>query len=153
MKKIILAILCIICIFGCGVNRPVIEYRDSVRVEYRDRIMRDTVEYELPVIIEKHIVDDTLSVIENDYAKTTAVVHDGLLSHNLQTKPKILRIPVEVQVRDTVIVEKKAEIREVEVEKKLTWWQKIWMKLGKIFIGFILVFVIYVFIKKGLLSL
>lgn len=136
MKKKILEGLAIICMFcGCAVTKPTIATSDSVRIEYRERIVRDTVEYELPVIIEKHITDDTLSVIENKYAKTTAVVRNGRLSHDLQTKPAKIQVPVAVEVHDTTYVEKSAETSTeiVEVERELTAFQKYFIWSGKVF--------------------
>lgn len=137
MKKVVLYAI-LLMLTSCGVHRhqPITVVKDSVRVEYRERIVRDTVEYELPVIVEKHVTDDTLSVIENDYAKTTAVVHDGRLSHDLQTKPAVIRVPVAVPVHDTLIVEKAAEIRTQTVEtiKPLTFTQKALIRLGIAFL-------------------
>lgn len=125
---------------SCGICKkcPVqITSADSTHVEYREHLVHDTVEFELPVIIEKYITTDTLSVIENEYARTAAVVHDGFLSHDLQLKPKVFRIPVTVEVRDTVIRERFGEtvIKVQEVEKKLTKWQEFLMNAGK---GFVL---------------
>lgn len=121
---------------GCGAakHQPTVIYRDSTRVEYRDRIVRDTVEYKLPVLVEKHVTDDTVSVIENEYAKSVAVVHDGKLSHDLRTLPAIIRIPVAVEVHDTTYIEKKAEVitETVEVERKLTFMQKAFIGAGKL---------------------
>lgn len=137
MKKVVLYAI-LLMLTSCGVHRhqPITVVKDSVMVEYRERIVRDTVEYELPVIVEKHVTDDTLSVIENDYAKTTAVVRNGYLSHDLQTKPAVIRIPVEVPVHDTLIIEKAAEIRTQTVEtiKPLTFTQRALIRLGIAFL-------------------
>ena len=137
MRKTILASLAAICMFvtGCGVVKPVaptVVYRDSIKVEYRERIVHDTVDFVPPEFYRSQESRDTLSVIENDYAKTTAVWHDGTLSHDLQSKPAVIRVPVAVPVRDTVIIEHEAETKivEKEVEKKLTPWQSLKMRLG-----------------------
>lgn len=131
MKKTAYIFL-LLSVLSCGTikHQPQIIYRDSVRVEVRNRIIRDTVTYELPVIIEKHVTDDTLSVIENDYARTAAVVHDGRLSHDLQIKPYRFEVPVYIEVADTSRVEKSVvtETKIVEVEKELTAWQKFRLK-------------------------
>ena len=164
MKRIILALACICLTAGCGVFRhqPTVVYRDSTHVEYRDHIVRDTVEFELPVIIEKYITTDTLSVIENEYARSAAVVHDGFLSHDLQLKPKVFRIPVAVEVRDTLIREKMGEtvIKVQEVEKKLTKWQSMQMWLGKADVilfcaalGALLIYILYRLFARKLLGI
>ena len=47
----------------------------------------DTVFLEVPRIVEKIVTKDTVSVLENEYAKSEASVSDGLLAHSLETKP------------------------------------------------------------------
>ena len=133
MKKILtsLVVICTLCQCSPCRHCPRVlptEHKDSIRVEYHERLVHDTVKFELPVIIEKHITDDTLSIIENDYAKTVAVVHDGLLSHDLQTKPKVIHVPVAVPVHDTLIYKGEDKVVYQEVEKHLTAWQKFRLK-------------------------
>lgn len=138
LRRLLTYFIAIVCLISCGCPRVITghDQKDSVRIEYRERIVRDTVEYEMPVIVEKHITDDTLSVIENDYAKTTAVVHDGRLSHDLQTKPAVIKVPVAVPVHDTTYIERKAETitETVEVEKELTFFQMLFIALGKVMV-------------------
>jgi len=121
---------CAILFASCAVQRPVSEYRDSVRVEYRDRIVRDTVPYAVPVEVEKVVTRDTSSRLENSLAVSSAVVSGGYLHHELRTKAQTIQVPVAVEVRDTVYVEKEAQIltQTVEVEKSLTFWQR--FKIG-----------------------
>ena len=152
-QKVIFLTILMMFLTGCGAvkHQPTVIYRDSVRTEYRDRIVRDTVEFELPVIIEKYVTTDTLSVIENEYARTAAVVHDGFLSHDLQIKPKVLKVPVAVEVHDTLVVQKKAETvtEYVEVERKLTLFQKLFIWAGKIAFGVALIAAIF-FIARAI---
>lgn len=114
----------------CPKHYPQIVYRDSVRVEVHERVVHDTVSFEVPVIIEKNVTRDTASHLENDWAKSDASLVDGFLEHTLETKGKTVYIPVTTIVRDTVTIEKEAveTIKEVEVEKPLSWWQR--LKLG-----------------------
>jgi hypothetical protein len=118
--------ICLYCLCSCGVSKPVIEYRDSIRVEYRDRIVRDTAYFEIPVEVEKVVTRDTASHLVNGYSASDAVVSGGFLHHSLTTRPQKVPVPVEVHVTDTLIVEKEAQIveKEVRVEKDLTAWQK-----------------------------
>lgn len=110
----------------CPKHYPTIVYRDSVRVEIRERIVHDTVSFEVPVIKEVNVTKDTSSHLENDWAKSDAEMKDGFLWHSLETKGKTVYIPVTTVVHDTVIVEKEAHEITVEklVEKPLTKWQK-----------------------------
>lgn len=129
-SRIIALSLALFVAVGCGAlkkQQPTVIIRDSIRTEYRDRIVRDTVNYEIPVEVEKVITRDTVSHLENRLAASDAVVSNGFLSHSLRTKAgAVVKVPVEVVVRDTVVVQKAAEIRtETQyVEKSLNWWQK-----------------------------
>lgn len=114
----------------CPKHYPQVVYRDSVRVEIRERIVHDTVKFEVPVIKEKNVTRDTSSHLENDWAKSDASLVDGFLEHTLETKGRTVYVPVTTIVRDTVTIEKEAveTIKEVEVEKPLSWSQR--TKLG-----------------------
>lgn len=114
----------------CPKHYPQIVYRDSVRVEVRDRVVHDTVTFEVPVVIEKNVTKDTVSHLENDWAMSDAELKGGLLWHSLETKGQTVYIPVTTIVHDTLMVEKEAveTIKEVKVEKPLSWSQR--TKLG-----------------------
>ncbi len=114
----------------CPKHYPQIVYRDSVRVEVHERVVHDTVSFEVPVIIEKNVTRDTVSHLENDWAQSDAELKDGFLWHTLETKGQTVYIPVTTIVHDTLMVEKEAveTIKEVEVEKPLSWWQR--LKIG-----------------------
>ena len=106
------------------------EYRDSVRVEVHERLIHDTVSVQIPVEVEKIVTRDTVSRLENTYAKSVAVVSGGFLHHSLSSKPQVIYVPVEVPVTDTTTthtssaIEEKTETKVEYVEKKLTWLQK-----------------------------
>ena len=143
-----------LCLTACGVARPVLE-SDNTKVEVKvvEKIVKDTAWLELPIIIEKRATLDTISTIENKYAKSEALVSGGVLHHSLQTKP--VREPVEVQikeiVRDSIVYRDRIQTKTVEVEKKLTPWQQAKMKVGSIcFILIILIglYLIYSFISN-----
>ena len=118
---------------ACGTVRPVLS-QDSTKVEVKvvEKLVRDTAWVELPVIVEKVATLDTASVLENKYAKSEASVSAGVLHHSLATKP--VREPVEVQireiVRDSLVYRDRIQTVTVEVEKKLTWWQSLKLKVG-----------------------
>ena len=129
MKR--LCFILALCLAACSPRAlPQVVYRDSVRVEIRERIVHDTVKFEVPVIKEKNVTRDTSSHLENDWAKSDATLVDGFLEHTLETKGRTVYIPVTKVVHDTLVVEKEdvETIKEVEVEKPLSWWQR--LKLG-----------------------
>lgn len=124
MKKVIL-ILTILLLASCGVCRKSQPSQtDSVRVEYRDRIIHDTTTLEIPKIVEKVVTRDTASHLENAYAVSDASYTDGFLSHSLESIPQIIKVPYTVEVHDTTIVEKASEVIVQKVEKPLKWHQK-----------------------------
>ena len=146
MKNFILVLFSLLCV-ACGSVKQV---TPTERVVTETRIetvfQTDTVVLEIPQIIEKVITKDTVSVLENDYAKSQAVVTDGLLAHSLETKP--VQKPVEVQTkivyRDSVIVKDNVIVQTVEVEKELTGWQTFKMKTGGFALGIIVLLIVCV---------
>ena len=146
MKNFILVLFSLLCV-ACGSVKQV---TPTERVVTETRIetvyQTDTVLMEIPKIVEKVVTKDTVSVLENDYAKSQAVVTDGLLAHSLETKP--VQKPVEVQTkivyRDSVIVKDKVIVQTVEVEKELTGWQTFKMKTGGFALGIIVLLIVCV---------
>ena len=152
MKNFILVLFSLLCV-ACGSVKQV---APTERVVTETRIetvyQTDTVLLEIPKIVEKVVTKDTVSVLENDYAKSEASVSDGLLAHSLETKP--IKQPVEVQTkivyRDSVIVKDNVIVQTVEVEKPLTGWQSFKMTMGGWMLGiiiFLIVCVILYFVK------
>ena len=146
MKNFILVLFSLLCV-ACGSVKQV---TPTERVVTETRIetvyQTDTVLMEIPKIVEKVVTKDTVSVLENDYAKSQAVVTDGLLAHSLETKP--VQKPVEVQTkivyRDSVIVKDNVIVQTVEVEKELTGWQTFKMKTGGFALGIIVLLIVCV---------
>ena len=144
MKNFILVLFSLLCV-ACGSIKQV---TPTERVVTETRIetvyQTDTVLLEIPKIVEKVVTKDTVSVLENDYAKSQAVVSDGMLAHSLETKP--VQKPVEVQTkivyRDSVIVKDNVIVQTVEVEKELTDWQSFKMKMGVWFLGILIILIV-----------
>lgn len=135
---------------ACGVARPVLE-SDNTKVEVKvvEKILRDTAWVELPVIVEKVATLDTASVLENKYAKSEASVSGGVLHHSLQTKPVREPVSVEKQIvyRDSLVYRDRILTKTVEVEKKLTWWQSLKLKVGGASLILIVIAILYLFLK------
>lgn len=121
MRKVAVILAVIVAVFACS---PKVIVQKEVITEYRDRIVHDTATVEIPVEVEKIVTKDTASHLENTYAKSDAVVSEGFLHHSLESIPKIIKVPVEVHVTDTLYKEAEIHTETVEVEKPLTWWQK-----------------------------
>ncbi len=141
-----LLLLPLLAASACSTVRP-ISTKDSTKVEvrYETKTVHDTAFVELPVIVERVATLDTASVLENKYAKSAASVSGGVLTHSLETKPVREPVAIEKQIvyRDSLVFRDKVQTVTVEVEKKLTWWQTLQMRLGLVTILLLVIVVIY----------
>ena len=155
-RKIVFSLVAaIVC--SCASVRPVqpqIVYKDSVRVEYRDRIVRDTVKYTVDREVEKIVTRDTVSFLENAVAISEARVSGGSLFHSLESKAKQIFIPVEVHTTDTLYVEKQSEVitEYVKVQAELTFWQKSKLNLFWWLVVLVIAMTVWIF-RKPILAL
>ena len=146
MKNTSLILLSAVCV-ACATSRQAAP-SEKILVETRIETVykTDTVYLEVPKIVEKIVTADTVSVLENEYAKSEASVSEGLLAHSLETKP--VKQPVEVQTqvvyRDSVIVKDNVIVQTVEVEKPLTGWQSFKMSMGGWMLGIIIFMIVCV---------
>ena len=146
MKNTSLILLSAVCV-ACATSRQAAP-SEKILVETRIETVykTDTVYLEVPKIVEKIVTADTVSVLENEYAKSEASVSEGLLAHSLETKP--VKQPVEVQTqvvyRDSLIVKDNVIVQTVEVEKPLTGWQSFKMAIGGWMLGIIIFMIVCV---------
>ena len=146
MKNTSLILLSAVCV-ACATSRQATP-SEKILVETRIETVykTDTVYLEVPKIVEKIVTADTVSVLENEYAKSEASVSEGLLAHSLETTP--VKQPVEVQTqvvyRDSVIVKDNVIVQTVEVEKPLTGWQSFKMAMGGWMLGIIIFMIVCV---------
>ena len=144
--KYYLPLLLLLTASACSTVRQ-LPSTDSTKVEvrYETKTVHDTAYVELPVIVETVATLDTASVLENKYAKSAASVSGGVLTHSLETKPVREPVSVEKQIvyRDSLVYRDRVQTVTVEVEKKLTAWQNIQMRLGLVAILIIVIVVIY----------
>ena len=146
MKNTSLILLSAVCV-ACATSRQAAP-SEKILVETRIETVykTDTVYLEVPKIVEKIVTADTISVLENDYAKSEASVSEGLLAHSLETKPVKQPVEVKTQVvyRDSVIVKDNVIVQTVEVEKPLTGWQSFKMSMGGWMLGIIIFMIVCV---------
>ena len=134
MKNFTLVLFSVLCV-ACATTRQAAPSEKTITETRIETVYEtDTVYLEVPQIVEKVVTKDTVSVLENEFAKSAASVSDGLLAHSLETKP--VQKPVEVQTkivyRDSVIFKDVVVYETVEVEKELSRWQTFKMKTGGI---------------------
>ena len=146
MKNFILVLFSALCV-ACATARQAAPSEKIITETRIETVLQaDTVFLEVPKIVEKIVTADTVSVLENEYAKSEASVSEGLLAHSLETKP--VKQPVEVQTqivyRDSVIVKDNVIVQTVEVEKELTGWQSFKMTMGGWMLGLIIFMIVCV---------
>ena len=134
MKNFTLVLFSVLCV-ACATTRQATPSEKIITETRIETVYEtDTVYLEVPQIVEKVLTKDTVSVLENEFAKSAASVSAGLLAHSLETKP--VQKPVEVQTkivyRDSVIFKDVVVYETVEVEKELSRWQTFKMKTGGI---------------------
>ena len=144
MKNFTLVLFSALCV-ACATTRqaaPSEKLTTETRIE--TVFETDTVYLEIPKIVEKVETMDTTSFLENDYARSEAVVSNGMLAHSLETKP--IQKPMEVQTkivyRDSVVFKDVVVYETVEVEKELTKWQSFKMKMGGWFLGILIILIV-----------
>ena len=119
-------------LFSCSMPRVIEQtQRDSLYIEYRERIVHDTVMYEPPQESTCTQTKDTTSHLETSLAESDASIVDGVLYHSLRNKPQKIPVPVVVTVHDTTVVQGSVRTEIVEVPAKLTKAQERWIRLGK----------------------
>lgn len=127
-------LLLLVAASACGAARPLANTADSTRVEVcTERVfIHDTAYVKLPAIIKKVQTLDTTSTLENQFAKSEAIVSADILQHSLETKSAQLPVLVEKEIvyRDSIVFRDRVVKEEVKVEKPLTFWQQLKMKVG-----------------------
>lgn len=135
-----------LCLLTLSCSPKIIE-KVVRETEYRDRVVHDTAKVEIPVEVEKIVTRDTVSHLENTYAKSDASVSNGLLSHSLESIPQVVRVPIEVHVTDTLWRESEVRTEVVEVEKKMNWWQRFRLDGFWVLLGLSAVLLLWIFRK------
>lgn len=144
--RAVLPLLLLFAASACGTVR-MLPSSDSTRVEVKTEVktVYDTAYVELPVIVERVATIDTVSVLENKYAKSEASVSAGVLTHSLETKPVREPVTVEKQIvyRDSLVYRDKIITETVKVEKRLSVWQTLLIKIGGVSILLIAFAILY----------
>lgn len=131
MKKILLFVFCIFVLFmclGCRSLQPT-PTNTETRVEYRDRVKIDSVIVRDSIYIRER--GDTIFYERWHVSRET--LHDTIRVCQIDT----IRVPVFVE-------------KEVEVERELTWFESVKMKVGGWALLFVIALIIFYFVKKYL---
>lgn len=163
----LLLLICVLLLPSCKCKQqyviqqePVyLEAKDSVRVEYIERVTIDTVTVEVPVPAQSvvQVVRDSVSFLETDFAESRAWISaDGTLGHSLKNKERSIEADVyvptkEIETDKTEYVYRDVPVKvpyAVEVEKELSAWQK--FRLGAFWwlTGAVALCLLWIFRKK-----
>lgn len=144
MKYTLPVFLSAMCV-ACGtVKQAAPSEKHTVETRIETVFVTDTVLVELPKIVERVETLDTVSVLDNEFAHSTAKVSDGVLSHSLETKPvkKPVEVKKEIVYRDSIVFKDRIVVETVEVETELSGWEKFKMKTGGFAIGLLIIAIV-----------
>lgn len=150
MKTILYLITLSVLTVACSATRQVTK-SDTVRIETKTEtvFVTDTVVIERPQIVQQNVTTDTVSVLDNRYARSEAAMSSGKLSHTLEAKPVKDSVTVQTKIvyRDSIQIVDRYLLEEVEVPAKLSRWQKFRMDAGLVFLCIIALTLIYLCTK------
>lgn len=153
---IILGMIALVLMFVCfsGCSRRV--YVPVERTTTVTELVVDTlIEVELKEVHDTVTIHtrrrDTLSYLSNGIGYSFASIENGVFGHSLGTMPGA-KVRDSIKVRHIIIRDSIPYPVTVEVEKKLTWWQRMKMEYGGFAMGVAaaMVFIFWVFLKKDL---
>lgn len=142
MKKYVI-IAVIFLAFGCKTQKPI--YITEYKTQTITEILKDTIiDVQIKEMYIENKTKDTLSELSTKNAFSRALWSNGILFHSLEQKGVQ---PTKIVYKDRIIVDSiyKSVLEIKEVEKKLNWWQKTLIFIGKIGlvgIGFIIIYFI-----------
>ena len=129
---------------GCYKHFPVQNsVRDSVVIRYQDTTIYhlDTIRIELPIESSFAVLASSdSSHLETGLAASDSFIDStGHLHHTLWNKPGALQkevlVPEHHHTKEVQEQHQEVQTVTVEVERELTWWQKLWITSGKILWG------------------
>lgn len=139
MLFILLAAVAFVVIFVCfsGCTRKV--YVPMERTTTVTEILKDTiVEFRLKQVRDTVTTEtfgkDTTSYLQNGHSYSYASIKGGKLGHSLGTLPDAKLLDT-LKVKHVIIQDSIPYPVEVEVEKKLTFWQKVKIEYGGFAMG------------------
>lgn len=165
MKKLLCILLpALLGLSGCGVLRcpkPELQVRDSLVLHIKDSLAIRYIPVEVPVPVEvmrEIIPSSDSSHLETSVARSDAFIDStGHLHHTLENKAGSslhVDVPMEEHFHTEEVEQLKQEVKTVtvEVERELTWQQKLWITSGKLFWVLLLGAIVIIIGKKICLS-
>ncbi len=144
MRRLPAVMLAAVVLSGCCHCRqlPQIQ-RDTLTVMVRDSVyLHDTTLLWSPPDESSQAVADTSSHLETSLAESDAAIVDGHLVHSIRNRSESI-VPINVTIPYKVHSESRESLSEhtvvKEVPRELTWWQVLWIRLGQICAGCLLI--------------
>ena len=131
-------------LLGCCPCRPLQTLqRDTVAVIVRDSVyLHDTTLLWSPPDESSQVIADTSSHLETSLAESDAAIINGRLIHSIRNRSESI-VPINVTIPYKVHSESRESLSErtaiKEVPRELTWWQVLWIRLGQICAGCLLI--------------
>ena len=146
--------LAAVILFGCCPCKHLQTLqRDTVAVIVRDSVyLHDTTLLWSPPDESSQVIADTSSHLETSLAESDAAIINGRLIHSIRNRSESI-VPINVTIPYKVHFESRESLSErtaiKEVPRELTWWQVLWIRLGQICAGCLLICVaVKLFIVK-----
>ena len=147
-------LLLLLLLAACAAPRTAVQ----VPVEYREKVVERLVQVQSPAdsanmvaLLEcdslNRVVLKQLSEVKGSRISTSFTLDSGLLSYKLKVKPELSFAPV----RDSIVYREVAVRVPVEtIVNRLTWWQTLWIRIGKLFAGASALFGAWLLLKSKL---
>ena len=143
MKKYII-IAIVFLVFGCKTQKPI--YITEYQTQTITEILKDTIiDVQIKEMYIENKTKDTLSELSTNNAFSRALWSNGILFHSLEQKGIQ---PTKIAYKDRIVVDSiyNSVIEIKEVEKKLGWWDNMFIWIGRtLFWALIIGFVGFIF--------
>ena len=161
--KALLAVALTAVIFFSACSHTVYVPVESVNPDTLHVVSHDTIKVTerltpvslvLPEYYQERVTKDSVSILENSLYRSTASLHNGILTHILENIPGA-KIDGLTTVHDTIRItisgkehkQYKEKPKIIYKEKELSWVEKCAMKTGFCTFGVVLMLVIYLIVK------
>ena len=148
MKTKLVIITLILCIAGSCTKKVYIPLNTVTTIT--ERLVDTVIKVNLQVYRDTITTPDTISHLVNPYGESWARVSGGLLRHSLTSSQDPINVKViykDIRRVDSIPVPVPIE-KKVYVEKKLSLWQSIRMRIGEAAIGAVGILLIIWLIKR-----
>ena len=149
MKKYII-IAIVFLVFGCKTQKPI--YITEYQTQTITEILKDTIiDVQIKEMYIENKTKDTLSELSTNNAFSRALWSNGMLFHSLEQKGVQ---PTRIVYKDRIVVDSiyKSVLEIKEVEKKLGWWDNMFIWIGRTLFWALIIgfagFIVWIFRNK-----